>query len=199
MCTRFSCKLTLETVEAFFAALADLSRPPPALAQGEFALGEAIPVIPAGARRTLTARRWGWPKAEGGLLANARSESLASKPYFARHADARRCVIPASGFYESRAVRGAKEPWFFALKSSPVFGLAGLLSDAGDVVLLTTEPNACVKPIHRRMPALLRADLLSGWLDPALPLLDLPTGCLDPWPDEDMRAQPPAPTQPELF
>jgi putative SOS response-associated peptidase YedK len=201
MCTRFSCKLTLETVEAFFAALPDLSRPPPP-PRADFALGQEVAVLPAGGRRTLTARRWGWPKPDGGLLANARSETLSQKPLFSRHADARRCVLPASGFYESRRVRGGSEPWFFSLKSTPVFGLAGLLNADGDVVILTTEPNARVRRAHRRMPVILRADLLSGWLNPDLPLLSLPEAFRAPWPDDDTDVQPPTPAgpqQPELF
>jgi putative SOS response-associated peptidase YedK len=78
-------------------------------------------------------------------------------------------------------------------------------ADAGDgeVVILTTEPNSRVRSIHRRMPVILRADLLSGWLNPALPFLSLPQDFLTPWPSDDMDLQPPEPDrlaqQPELF
>lgn len=94
MCTRFSNTLTLEAVDAVFAALADLARPPPP-PNDLFALGQEVAVVAsAGGRRTVTARRWGWRKADGGLLANARIETAATKRYFAAHADARRCVLP---------------------------------------------------------------------------------------------------------
>ncbi len=200
MCTRFACKLTLETVEAFFSALADLSRPPPPLGC-DFALGETIPVLPAGAHRTLTGHRWGWPMPQGGLLANARAETLATKPFFARHTQMRRCAVPATGFYEKRS-HADPMPWFFSLKSAPVFGLAGLMNSDGEVVLLTTASNARVRPVHRRMPVILRSDFLRGWLNPRLPFLPLSEALREPWPTDDIDAHPPPvdePSQPELF
>lgn len=201
MCTKFSNKLSLETVEAVFAALSDLARPPPPPCGG-FALGEQVAVVRAGEPRMLTARRWGWAAPDGRLLANARSETVASKPYFRRHADARRCVVPADGFFEFQGRAGERQPWFFTLASAPVFGLAGIANEDGDVVVLTTEPNARVRPVHRRMPVILRADLLSGWLNPARPFHSLPPELFAPWPADDTRAAPPpleGPHQPELL
>lgn len=76
------------------------------------------------------------------------------------------------------------------------------MDDEGHVVVLTTEPNASVRRVHRRMPVIVRSDLLSGWLDPRLPFLALPDALRAPWPDGDMRVQPPPPSGPaqgELF
>jgi len=201
MCTCFSNTLTLEAVEAFFAAMADLSRPP-SLPHAEFALGQDIVVIPAGIQRRLTVRPWGWKKPDGRLLANARSETVTAKPFFAPHADIRRCVIPADGFYESSRTRNGNRPWFFKLRSAPVFGLAGLMHADGNVVILTTEPNACVRSVHPRMPVILPSDVLSGWLDPEIPFRSLPGALFAPWPAKDMAAYSadgPKPSQPELF
>lgn len=196
MCTRFANTLTLEAVDAVFAALADLSRPPPP--PGDlFALGQEVAVIPAGERRTVTARRWGWKKTDGGLLANARIETAGTKAFFADYADRRRCILPATGFYEQPSGRKMRAPWFFTLKSTSAFGLAGLMNADGDVVVLTTEPNASVRRVHRRMPVIVRSDLLSGWLNPRLPFLALPGALRAPWPDADMDAAPPPPTGPE--
>jgi len=202
MCTRFANTLTLEAVDAVFAALADLSRPPPP--PGDlFALGQEVAIIPAGERRVVTARRWGWKKADGGLLANARIETAGTKAFFADYADRHRCVLPATGFYEQTVGRKTHAPWFFTLKSTSAFGLAGLMNADGDVVVLTTEPNASVRRVHRRMPVIVRSDLLSGWLNPRLPFLSLPEALRAPWPDADMGVTPPppptGPEQGELF
>ena len=201
MCTRFSNKLTLEAVEAFFAAMADILPPLPS-PRADFALGQDIAVIPAAPSRRLTARPWGWKKSDGGLLANARSETVAVKPLFAPHADTRRCVVPADGFFEFKRVTSGIMPWFFKLRSTPVFGLAGLMNAAGRVVILTTHANACVIAVHPRMPVILTPDVLSGWLDPKVPFRSLSGRLFAPWPSEDMEANPsktPGLSQPDLF
>jgi putative SOS response-associated peptidase YedK len=190
--------------KARYAQLAaDLASPPPAPSQN-FAWGDAIAVIPAGAGRVITSRKWGWEKADGGQLGNARSETVAAKPYFSKHADARRCLIPSDGFYESARGRAKSQPWRFTVKSTPVFGLAGLMNDEGSVVMLTTEPNACVRAVHPRMPVLLRPEAIAAWLDPRAPFVSFGAGLFAAWPAEDMCAHPPQPTsgslaQPELF
>lgn len=201
MCKQFSNTLSLSAVEAFFAAMADIASPPPE-PRVDFAWGDAIAVIPSGPRRVITSRKWGWNKADGGLLGNARSETVSAKPFFSKHADARRCLIPADGFYESARGGSKSPPWLFTASSAPLFGLAGLMNDEGSVVMLTTEPNACVRTVHPRMPVLLRPDAIAAWLDPRAPFVSLGAGLFAPWPADDMRAHPPKPTGPaqmELF
>lgn len=202
MCKQFSNTLSLSAVEAFFAAMADLAAPPPA-PRGDYSWGDAIAVIPSGPSRVITSRKWGWEKADGGLLGNARAETVAAKPYFSKHADARRCVIPADGFYESPRGRRNAPPWLFTAGPAPLFGLAGLMNEEGSVVMLTTEPNACVRRIHPRMPVLLRPDVIAAWLDPRAPFVSFGAGLFAPWPADAMRAHPPATAgglaQPELF
>ena len=202
MCKQFSNTLSLSAVEAFFAAMADAANPPPA-PRNDFIWGDAIPVIPSGAGRILTSRKWGWEKADGGLLGNARSETVAAKPSFSKHADARRCLIPADGFYESSRGRRSAPPWLFTAGSAPLFGLAGLMNEARSVVMLTTEPNACVRRVHPRMPVLLRPDAIAAWLDPRAPFVSFGAGLFAPWPADDMRAHPPETggnfAQPEFF
>ena len=190
MCTRFSNTLSLETVEAFFAAMADILLPPPS-PRADFTLGQDIAVIPAASQRRVTSRPWGWKKSDGGLLANARSETAAAKPLFAPHADTRRCVVPSDGFFEFKHATRCTTPWFFKLKSTPVFGLAGLMNAAGRVVILTTKPNARVRAVHSRMPVILTPDVLSGWLDSKVPFRSLSDRLFAPWPAEDMEAHSP--------
>ena len=197
MCTLFSNAQTVNAVEAFFAALSDLARPPQ-LPNSGFTPGEEIPVLLSDTRRMLTSRRWGWKKSDGGTVANARSETAGDKPFFARHADRHRCVVPADGFYEFRRANRTSPPWRFALRSTTLFGLAGLMNDDGEIVLLTTEPNACVRPIHNRMPVILPFDALSHWLDPQKPFRSLSDAWLAPWSETDTVACVPKPCTPPL-
>src|SRR5687767_12234721 len=70
------------------------------------------------ARRVAERFRWGlvphWAKdaAIGNKLANARGDTVADKPAFRDAFRARRCLVPASGFYEWHSARGRKSPWY---------------------------------------------------------------------------------------
>ena len=96
--------------------------------------GTDIAVIrqsPAG-KRVLGLLRWGlvphWAKdpSIGARLNNARGESVAGKPSFRDAFKRRRCLIPASGFYEWKAEGGIKQPYYVSLKSGEAMALGGL-------------------------------------------------------------------------
>jgi tetratricopeptide (TPR) repeat protein len=82
--------------------------------------------------RELALLRWGlipaWADdpSVGDHLANARSETAATKPSFRRALRSRRCLVVADGFYEWRRADGRKQPYFVGLKNDRPFGLAGL-------------------------------------------------------------------------
>lgn len=127
--------------------------------------------------------RWGlvpWfaddPKIAHKLI-NARAESAAVKPSFRDSFRRRRCVILVDGFYEWTAgsKRGApRQPHHVRRRDGRVFGLAGLFDvwrkGAGpplrSCVILTTEPNELIAPLHDRMPAVLPLDAWPRWLAP---------------------------------
>ena len=123
--------------------------------------------------------RWGlipsWAKdpAIGSKLANARGETVAEKPSFRSAFKRWRCLIPASGFYEWKAVAGRKQPYYIHLKEQELFGLAGITEvwqgPDGPVyscAIITTEPNELMKNIHNRMPVILNPEDYSTWLNP---------------------------------
>ncbi len=169
--------------------------------------GSEIPVIrqsPAGLR-VLHLLRWGllpqWAKDQslGTTLINARGESLAAKPAFRDAFRRRRCLIPASGFYEWRAAatQGVtrKQPCYISLKSAETMALGGLweawTSPAGDVVrsccIVTIGANQLLRPIHQRMPLILPPEHWQAWLAAAadqvgMLIQPLPGSELQVWP-----------------
>ena len=113
------------------------------------------------------------PKIGAGLI-NARSETAAEKPSFRAAFKQRRCLIPASGFYEWQRTGGYKQPYYFTMASGEPFAMAGLWelwrgSDGSEIescAILTTEPNDVLAPVHNRMPVILEPDDFDLWLDP---------------------------------
>lgn len=124
--------------------------------------------------------RWGlipsWAKDAdiGNRLINARAETAAEKPSFRTALRRRRCIVPASGFYEWQAQAEGKQPMYITLKDSPVMAIAGLWEswrepnsdeEVRTFTILTTGANTFMRSIHDRMPVLLHADDYPVWLD----------------------------------
>lgn len=125
--------------------------------------------------------RWGflpgWLKdAKGFPLAfNARSETAAEKPSFRGAMRHRRCLVPASGFYEwRRDGKGAKgQPYFVRPRQPGPIGFGGIVetwhaadgSEIDTAAILTTSANAALSSIHERMPVVIAPDQMSRWLD----------------------------------
>jgi putative SOS response-associated peptidase YedK len=146
-------------------------------------------------RRTASTAQGGlvppWAAAPGGSrLANARAESIAARPAFREAFQRRRCIVPASGFYEWETQGGRKLPWYFTPREGPPLALAGIWTEGTEntpptFALITTEACPEVARIHDRMPVALSPEAAEVWLDPAppaaalLPLLrPLPAGVL---------------------
>src|SRR5579859_1832017 len=108
-------------------------------------------------------------------LINARSETAAEKPSFRAAFKARRCLIPADGFYEWLKEGKAKKPMRFTLRDEQLFAFAGLwerwMSPQGPAVqtftILTTGSNELIRPLHERMPVILDPVRYLDWLNPA--------------------------------
>ncbi len=59
--------------------------------------------------------------------------------------------------------------------------------------ILTTTPNAVLRPIHNRMPVILPPDAYAVWLDPAMRDVERIQALLTPYPAEAMVAYPVSP------
>jgi putative SOS response-associated peptidase YedK len=150
--------------------------------------------------------RWGlipfWAKEAkiGNRMINARAETVAEKASFRNAYRRRRCLVLADGFYEWRKEPGrtTKTPMYLRLKSGDPFGFAGLWeswrSPEDQTILsctiITTEPNALVKPIHNRMPVILDPEAYDMWLDPGEQTPDRLGPWLRPYPASEMTAFP---------
>jgi len=138
-------------------------------------------------RRTLSMMRWGlvppWALdlSGGARCINARAETAPDKPTFREPVRQRRCLVPATGWYEWQVQPDGtpKRAFTFepttAFTSAGVFAFAGLWSQwrpraGGEVVetftVLTVDANAVAAVAHARMPLLLAAGAWSHWLDP---------------------------------
>jgi putative SOS response-associated peptidase YedK len=170
----------------------------------------AVPVVyeTREGERVADLMRWGlvphWAKdvTIGHKLNNARAETVFDKPSFRQAVRRRRCILPASGYYEWQAGSGPKapkQPWYFSAPSGEPLAMAGLFeawrpSESEEWMLtccvITTEPNSVAAPVHDRMPVLLAAADWSHWLsrteqDPAAlaPLLKPASAkALQAWP-----------------
>jgi putative SOS response-associated peptidase YedK len=137
--------------------------------------------------------RWGLtPPWSGGMkpLFNARAETAATKLSFRAAFKQRRCLVPATGFYEWKAEGKRRLPHLFTVQGC-LFAIAGLWEDGRDFAesccLLTTEANEVVRAVHDRMPVILPRDAWPAWLDPASEPSAL-QGLLRPYPAERMGA-----------
>lgn len=102
---------------------------------------------------------------------NARSESAAEKPTFRHAFRKRRCLVPASGFYEWQAIpdEKRKQPYYIHRKGDAPFCFAGLWERWGEVdsfAILTTDACESIASIHHRMPVMLDRESFHAWLDP---------------------------------
>lgn len=138
---------------------------------GEVFPTDVVPVV-ANSRsmeRAVFPMRWGYGRKDGHVLINARSETAAEKPLFRDGMLQRRCLIPASNYFEWE--RRGKEKTKYAIRAagSGVIYMAGIYrirEGRPEFIILTREPAESIAFIHDRMPVLLPRPAQEGWLDP---------------------------------
>ncbi|SKB83160.1 SOS response-associated peptidase [Daejeonella lutea] len=130
---------------------------------------------------------------------NAKSETIFDLASFKTSISSKRCVIPLTGFYESRDIDGVKYPYFIYPRNSDYFLVGGIYSswknkDTDETIktfsIITTPSNELMTQIHnvkQRMPLILKQSDVDTWIDPTLPrqsIIDL----MQPHADEEMAA-----------
>ncbi|HTP63256.1 MAG TPA: SOS response-associated peptidase [Burkholderiales bacterium] len=118
---------------------------------------------------------WAKDRAIGAKLSNARSDTISVKPAFRSAFRERRCLIPASGYYEWKSAAGKKYPYLFRMRNEEPFAMAGIWEHwegppgvIHSFAVITTEPNALAATIHDRMPVIIPKERHEEWLNPDL-------------------------------
>lgn len=154
--------------------------------------------------RNLGRFRWGlipfWAKDKGigSRQINARAETVSTKPAFRDSFRAKRCLIPADGFFEWKKMAKGKLPHYIYRADGSPLAIAGLWASWRDpegdervvsCTIVTTEPNQLLVDIHDRMPVVLPADRWDQWLDREFADTDALVAMLAPS-VEEMQAHP---------
>ncbi len=176
MCGRFTITHPNEALAALFDAVPgnDLPVGP----RFNICPTQSVAVVTSDAgQRRLRAMRWGflpsWYKTptDGPLIINARSDTIAQKPAFREAVRARRCIVPASGFYEWQTGEdGAKLPWYFTRRDGAPMALAGIWQPWGEsdtVAIVSTEAGPGMQGLHHSEALMLEAPDWPLWLGEA--------------------------------
>lgn len=162
----------------------------------------ATAVLCRDGRRTLTTLRWGlvpsWADdpSVGTRMINARLESVADKPAFRDALGARRCLVPADGWYEWAArPDGLRQPYYLTPDDGRVLAFAGLWESWRDaegrslrtVTIVTGPAPPDLRTVHDRAPVVMDAEDWDDWLDPRRRAVDdllrpTPAGVVTPRP-----------------
>lgn len=184
MCTRFYMELSPELRPYIEAAnrsplkdsmITRLGRP--LKTQGEISPGDLVPVIATSQKGFLAAypMAFGFRAKTGNLILNARTETAGQKPMFRESWARRRCIIPASWYYEwehlvrSDGKKKTGDKYMFQPENSPVTWLCGLYRIDDGIpyfVILTRDAADEIRAIHDRMPLIMPSSAVSQWINP---------------------------------
>ncbi len=177
MCGRYAVTLPPAAMTELFRTLNQLDFPP------RYNVAPTQPIVAIleqHGRRTAKLLRWGfvpaWVKDPRvfPLVINARAESMADKPAFRDALRYRRCIIPASGYFEWRTGPDkTRHPYYITLDRDEPMALAGLYAtwvgpegeEVDTAATVTVAANPDLAPIHDRMPAILRGAAIDDWLN----------------------------------
>ncbi len=186
--TRFDIDNHLATLEARYNA----------------APGQLMVVVTRNSPNKAVFMKWGliphWaqdPKI-GYQMINARAETVRQKPAFCNSLVSKRCLVPASGFFEWKKAEDGKIPYYIHLQNTDIFSFAGLFDtwtdgegkEISSYTIITTTPNDFMVSIHDRMPVILQEVDEKIWLDPDIKDIENLMGLLKPYPSSEMIAYP---------
>jgi len=164
--------------------------------------GKMMPVIIRQSPDQLIEMKWGlvphWaddPKI-GYRMINARAETLETRSAFRSLLHSKRCLVPASGFYEWKHKGNAKIPYYIRLLNEEYFAFAGLYDAWKDAegkeiksyTIITTDSNPLVAKIHDRMPVILNRIGEEKWLDKDEKDIEKLLALLIPYPADELQA-----------
>lgn len=175
MCGRFTITHPNEALAALFAAVPGNDLPP--VPRFNVCPTTQVAVVTSeGGQRRLRAMRWGfipsWYKTptDGPLIINARADTVAVKPAFREAVRVRRCIVPASGFYEWQTEGKAKLPWYFTRRDGEPMAFAGVWQRWGDldtVAIVSTDAGPGMCGLHHREAVVLERNDWPLWLGEA--------------------------------
>jgi putative SOS response-associated peptidase YedK len=172
MCARYRLKLSLRHIaELLGLSVTELFEEFSERPRLNISISQRVPIVTLdNGQRKLAVAEWGflapWDKSK--RIFNAAGETVADKPTFRNCFKYRRCLIPSDGFYEWPN----KQPTLIHFPDDRPFCFAGLWLD-GTMTMITCAPNDFMRPIHHRMPAILRDVDYATWLDPQSPKIIL--------------------------
>jgi putative SOS response-associated peptidase YedK len=212
MCGRYTLIRLADFTDMFPWIRPPVSTPnlPNSLTDGRFNIAptQTVPVVTAHGEPRVEFFKWGlvpsWSK-EGtcdAKMINARVEGVAEKPAFRAAFRKRRCLVPASGFYEwKKGPDGkTKTPKYIRMKDGKPFAFAGLWEvwhdraaprDTPPLVtctIITGQPNELVRDIHDRMPVILQPKHYRQWLETPEEQAESLLRLLAPYPPDLMEA-----------
>jgi putative SOS response-associated peptidase YedK len=180
MCGRYAAFLPAEAIVALFHTAGPTPNWAPTWNMAPTRDAPVVRRHPETGERRLNLLRWGliphWakdPKAVR-MSINARSETLATTPMFRdAYARGRRCLVPADAFYEWQVTSEGKVPHAIARADGQPLAFAGLWEGwrgpdgtiIRSFVIVTTEANDALRPLHERMPVVLEPDAWPLWLN----------------------------------
>lgn len=137
---------------------------------GEIFPSETVPVIATSKAQKIMpfAMEWGYSTADGNRLINARNETAAQKPTFMDGMLHRRCIIPASWYFEWNRSEKGKPKYAIGIDQKNVIYMAGIYRFEHDrpvFSILTREPAESIRFIHNRMPVILPREAVRDWLN----------------------------------
>ena len=147
------------------------------LTRGEIRPTDVVPVIAPGrdGKQAVFPMKWGFQIPGRSLIVNARSETAAEKPTFRDSWMHRRCIVPASWYFEWRHLKSPSgqtkvgDKYMIQPKNAAATWLCGLYRmEEGLPVftVLTREPTEELSRIHDRMPLMLPKEAIADWIRP---------------------------------
>ena len=109
--------------------------------------------------------QWGFMNKDNKLIINARAETLQERPMFQKAIETKRCVVPATGFYEWK--KNTREKYYFSNPEEKVIYLAGIYrfyEGEGHFVILTKPADDVMEPVHDRMPVIFTQNTWRKWI-----------------------------------